>query len=169
MPSPSTPFHKIHLEIELSNSKEGIIPCVNMLCAPLLIILPTPQVLPIKLALQEALANAIEHGNLEISKAEKSAALKNDTFEALVKTRQQATTKEERKVHITMELTKSQCSFVVEDEGRGFDWRGELKSLPTETSLEELHGRGLTLITAAFDETHFNEQGNIITMTKRFF
>ena len=63
-------------------------------------------------------------------------------------------------------LTRGSATFVVRDEGPGFD----TSRLPDPTAPEnvaQVNGRGLFLIRTFMDDVRFNERGNEITMTKR--
>ena len=115
-------------------------------------------------ALTEAFANAIDHGNLELdSKLRESA---DDSYFVLGKERRQQDPFKSRRVHITARLTPTEATYVIRDEGRGFD----TKNYPDPTDPEnivKLSGRGLLLIHSFMDKVTFNETGNEITMVKR--
>jgi anti-sigma regulatory factor (Ser/Thr protein kinase) len=69
----------------------------------------------------------------------------------------------DRRVYITARVTGSDASFVVRDEGPGFDYA----ALPDPTdpeNLEKVGNRGLLLIRIIMDEVRFNAAGNEITM-----
>ena len=69
----------------------------------------------------------------------------------------------ERRVHVTVRLTPAAATFIVRDEGPGFD----VSSLPDPRDPENLtkpSGRGVMLIRTFMDEVTFNERGNEITM-----
>jgi anti-sigma regulatory factor (Ser/Thr protein kinase) len=66
---------------------------------------------------------------------------------------------------VTATLTRQQATFVVRDEGKGFD----PATLPDPTdpaNLGKASGRGLLLIQTFMDRVEHNEHGNQITMTK---
>jgi anti-sigma regulatory factor (Ser/Thr protein kinase) len=72
----------------------------------------------------------------------------------------------DRRVHVWARLKPGEATFVVRDEGPGFDHR----SLPDPTDPENLtrpSGRGVMLIRTFMDEVHYNETGNELTMIKR--
>ncbi len=93
----------------------------------------------IKLALEEALINAIKHGN----KLDKNKHVK---VEALV------TSKE---AHIT-----------IEDEGPGFI-RERVPDPTLEENLEKCSGRGILLIEAYMDSVEWTNHGRRVRMTKK--
>ncbi len=118
----------------------------------------------IGVALEEALANAILHGNLEAS----SDLRQEDESEyyQLADDRRRLAPYKDRHVHCTFKLTPSEAVFSLRDEGPGFD----PSTLPDPTDPENLGrigGRGLLLIRTFMDEVTFNEKGNQITLVKR--
>lgn len=115
-------------------------------------------------AIEEALVNAMYHGNLEVS----SHLRQEDdaTFHRLVEERRQTPPYRDRRLRVVARLTPAWAEFVVADQGPGFD----PTSLPDPTNpanLDSVGGRGLLLIRTFMDEVHFNPAGNQITMVKR--
>lgn len=94
----------------------------------------------IELALREALANAVLHGNREDSG---------------------------KKVHVCCECDSNVgVSLVVRDEGPGFD----LAAVPDPLAPENLgaeHGRGILLMRQFMDEIHYERGGTEVHMRKR--
>ncbi len=125
------------------------------------------ELMNVRLALDEALVNAIVHGNLEIASQSKGNTLDELlSFNQLVKERSQMETYNTRQVQVTTQLTQDFVSFTVEDEGQGFSWQ----SIPDSFEDVEIlanHGRGLILIHAFMSKVEFNEKGNKITMIKK--
>jgi anti-sigma regulatory factor (Ser/Thr protein kinase) len=69
-------------------------------------------------------------------------------------------------VRVSERLDPSQVTYVIRDEGEGFD----LSQVPDPTDPDNLlkaSGRGLMLIKTFMDEVTFNGVGNEITMVKR--
>ena len=125
------------------------------------------QLFQIELGLTELITNAIEHGNLAISKEDKSLALKDNTLECLYEERLKDKTLAERTATIVFKQTKTYCSWLITDQGKGFSW----KSLPNPTHLShigELHGRGVFLSKLQFDELEYFGTGNSVLVTKYF-
>lgn len=115
-------------------------------------------------ALNESLANAIEHGNLQLDSTIREAA--DGSYEQLANERRGQSPYKERKVWVTCRVTPSELTYIVRDEGPGFDFH----ALPDPTdpeNLTRLSGRGLLLIRTFMDDVRFNESGNEITMLKR--
>lgn len=120
--------------------------------------------LQVSVALREALVNAIYHGNLEVS----STLLEQGGpgFDDLIARRRREDPYRDRRVHLTATETRDEATYVVRDEGPGFDF----SSLPDPTDLANLEkpsGRGLLLIRTFMDEIRHNEQGNQLTMVLR--
>lgn len=126
----------------------------------------TVQVTDIKLALYEALANALEHGNLEITFDEKTQAMEaKGGILGLIQSRIDAGLGE-RKIRISVEYDQAAVTYRIEDQGPGFDPQSMLNKPVADTSA--LHGRGITLIRHYMDEVSWNESGNEIKLIKRF-
>jgi CheY-like chemotaxis protein len=118
----------------------------------------------VSVALGEALANAMYHGNLEVASElrEKSES----EYQKLIAERQRQKPYRERRVYVTSKETLAEVRYTVRDEGKGFD----PKKLPDPTdpaNLEKTTGRGLLLIRTFMDEVFHNDVGNQITLVKR--
>lgn len=123
------------------------------------------QCMQVAMALDEALTNAVVHGNLEVSsdlrQREDGAA-----YDRMIRQRQRELPYAERRVHIHVCATRECAKFVIRDEGPGFC----VKDLPDPTdpaNLDKHSGRGLLLINAFMDEVWHNDAGNEITLVKR--
>lgn len=115
------------------------------------------------IALQEALSNAINHGNLELD-SELRQTDEASYFE-LADQRRLLSPYAERKVLVEAKLTPQTLEFVITDQGPGFDPRTVAD--PTEKiNLERIGGRGLLLINSFMDEVSYSETGNQIRMVK---
>lgn len=120
------------------------------------------------IALEEALSNALYHGNLEISRESfeeaRAAMLAGEPFD-LVRQRSGQSPYRERTIHVQVELRPDVARFTVEDQGPGFD-TSTLPSLADAASWQRAPGQGLHLIYSLMDEVQYNEQGNRVTMLK---
>jgi len=115
-------------------------------------------------AVEEALLNAIIHGNLEVS----SELRQQDdaAYHRLAEERRHELPYHKRRVHLRATLSRNEAVFVVRDEGPGFD--PTLLPDPTDPSnLGRTSGRGLLLIQTFMDEVAYNQSGNELTMIKR--
>jgi serine/threonine-protein kinase RsbW len=97
-------------------------------------------VFSIKLALEEALVNAIKHGN-QMDRA--------------------------KKVRIAYQLLADRFDLQITDEGPGFD-PSDVPDPTAFENLERPCGRGLMLIRHYMTEVAFNERGNSVAMSKVF-
>ena len=115
-------------------------------------------------ALQEALLNAIYHGNLEVSSQLRQTNEK--VYHDLVQSRCRQPAFEKRRVHFHIKMSAAEAVYIVRDDGQGFD----PSTLPDPTdpvNLDRVGGRGLLLIRTFMDHVAHNQRGNEITMIKR--
>lgn len=116
-------------------------------------------------ALHEALLNAIQHGNLELSSDLRQMG-DEKAFRDLASIRRQQPPYRDRRVRVHAQTSKSEAVYIIEDEGPGFN----VASLPDASdpaNVGRIGGRGLTLIRTFMDEVRYNERGNRITLSKR--
>ena len=117
------------------------------------------------IALNEALLNAIQHGNLELNSDLRQED--EQVFRDLGEERRRQPPYRDRRVHVRATLSRSEAVYVVEDEGPGFD--PATVPVPSDpANLERIGGRGLMLIRTFMDEVEHNEKGNRITLRKRY-
>lgn len=117
-------------------------------------------------ALEEALLNSMYHGNLEVSSELKEKD--HQAFYALADERRHAVPWINRRIHVQVKLNPEQATFVIRDEGLGFD----PTKLPDPTDPENLarpFGRGVMLMRAFMDEVDYNEVGNQVTLRRKRF
>ncbi|HPS57839.1 MAG TPA: 7TM-DISM domain-containing protein [Spirochaetota bacterium] len=126
-------------------------------------------IMQIRVALREAIINSIEHGNLNLTFAEKTGLPDGESYFNLIKERQMDPALTEKKVSINYSLNRERVIYEISDEGEGFDYRSMLDRNPVSPENLMLgHGRGLLMITSAFDHVEFNEKGNRIVLVKHF-
>ena len=93
----------------------------------------------VEIALREALANAIIHGNHEDRR---------------------------KHVHVTCRCEPDEVSIAVKDEGKGFD-TDNLPDPTAPENIGSVHGRGIHVMKALMDEVRFEEGGVVVHMRKR--
>ena len=92
----------------------------------------------VEIALREALANAIIHGNHENPR---------------------------KHVYVRFRCEPDEVSFAVKDEGRGFDLN-KIADPTAPENTGAVHGRGVYLMRALMDEVRFEEGGVLVHMRK---
>lgn len=92
----------------------------------------------IKLALEEAVVNAIKHGN---------------KFD------------ETKRVFVSAEISRQQARITVEDQGPGFD-RTCVPDPRCDENLEKCSGRGILLIEAYMNQVEWSNRGRRISMLR---
>lgn len=120
------------------------------------------------IALEEALMNALYHGNLEISTdelREASSDLLRGPSDNIVEQRRSLAPYRERRLHVRAKVTPDVATFVIRDEGPGFA-HPEIAAAAA-TTFEREQGRGLVLMRSFMSEVSFSEAGNEVTLVKR--
>jgi CheY-like chemotaxis protein len=115
-------------------------------------------------ALEEAINNALFHGNLEIHSAQRTGDC--ELYRQLLAERLHTAPYRDRVIDIQAKFTRQDATFVVRDQGPGFN----PESLPDPTdpdNLEKASGRGLLLMRTFMDSVEFNDVGNEVTLIKR--
>lgn len=115
-------------------------------------------------ALQEALTNAIYHGNLEVS-----SDLRQDdekVYYALAEERRHLTPYRDRKVYVHARFERDEATYTIRDEGPGFDTSSLDRPIEPE-DLMRVGGRGMLLIRTFMDLVQHNSTGNEIVLVKR--
>lgn len=116
------------------------------------------------LALEEAVVNAIEHGNLELDSSLRSDdPLTEDRYEAERGRKLADPAFGGRRISIELAIRSDTARFVLGDEGSGFD----TAATSHEPSGFDVSGKGLWLIKRPFDEVSYNDKGNKLTLVKR--
>jgi CheY-like chemotaxis protein len=151
---------------DLGNDLAEVTPVVSVLethLARIALVDETSRI-QISVALREAIVNAMLHGNLGLS-----SSLKEDDPDAhdkLAEERRKVSPYRERRVRVTATETPEAVTYVVSDDGPGFD----LSTVPDPTdpaNLERTSGRGLFLIRTFMDDVTHTDGGRTITMVKR--
>jgi serine/threonine-protein kinase RsbW len=129
----------IALECSLPSEVTAISPFVDKLMLLLRNCSCVPEaVSDVEIALREALANAIIHGNHEDRR---------------------------KHVHVTCRCEPDEVSIAVKDEGSGFDIN-TVPDPTTRKNIEAAHGRGILMMKSLMDEVSFEEGGVVVHMRK---
>jgi DNA-binding NarL/FixJ family response regulator/anti-sigma regulatory factor (Ser/Thr protein kinase) len=116
------------------------------------------------IALEEALLNAMYHGNLELSSDLKQDG--SNRFYEEAQRRMHVEPFAKRKVHVDVHLDRHRARIVIRDEGPGFDIT-KLADCTSEEGMERSSGRGILMIRSFMDEVLYNSKGNEITLIKK--
>ncbi len=119
----------------------------------------------VAMALDEALQNAMIHGNLEVSSKLREGDDAN-AYYALASERRQQLPYKDRHVFVRALVTREMAEITIRDEGSGFN-PGTIPDPTDPAYLDRPCGRGLWLIHAFMDEVRHNATGNEITMILR--
>ena len=116
------------------------------------------------IGLTELIVNAVEHGNLGITYAEKSELSGMDRWLAELERRAALPENAGKFVDVRFERDHQQIRITVRDQGAGFDWRPFLE--PDPTRVFDTHGRGITIARRlSFDELEYKGSGNEVVAT----
>ena len=115
----------------------------------------------VAVALEEALLNALYHGNLEISSDLKCDG--DEPFYALARKRRYLSPYCDRRVRVVACVAPGRAAFVIADDGPGFD-AFALPNSTDPTALERPSGRGLLLMRAFMDTVQYNAVGNCVML-----
>ena len=129
--------------IELERSLPSQVAAISPLVDKLILLIRKCGCVPdgesdVEIALREALANAIIHGNHENPR---------------------------KHVHVRCRCKPDEVSIAVRDEGRGFDTHTRADPTAPE-NIGSVHGRGIYLMKALMDEVRFEEGGVVVHMRK---
>jgi len=153
------------LDFCMDNVEEHVLPLVRHLqeVTAMMGICDEVEVTQVGVALAEALGNAIEHGNLEVSGELRGNLAAHGT---LMRERRGSPPWCERRVRVEARLTREEARFTIRDEGPGFD-PVTLPDPREPANMQRVHGRGVLLMRSFMDEVTWNEAGNEVTMIKR--
>lgn len=126
-----------------------------------------PQPAAAALGLSELLINAVEHGNLGISYAEKTRLKREDRWEDEVATRLNLPEYRSRKATASFTRDEQQISFTITDQGAGFDWQKYLDFDPQRAF--DPNGRGIAMASKlTFASLEYQGCGNRVVATVKF-
>ncbi|CAK0763016.1 Response regulator [Gammaproteobacteria bacterium] len=116
------------------------------------------------LGLQELLVNAVEHGNLGITYAEKTKLMIEYRWLDEVERREADPTYRTRQVTVSLTRSPKELRLIIQDEGNGFVWEKYLELSPERAF--DPHGRGIAIARmTSFDTIEYSGNGNTVTVT----
>lgn len=122
---------------------------------------PVPDVAA--LGLWELLINAVEHGNLEITYAEKSRLLEENGLEGEIQARLTGPAFGARHARVTFQRSPEALEITITDEGPGFDWQRYVDLDPSRAF--HSHGRGIAMTRQlSFPEVSYRGRGNEVAL-----
>ena len=116
------------------------------------------------LGLHELMINAIEHGNLGISYAEKTALLEDGGWNAEIERRLGFPENKNKFGSLALKVAGEAIVIHIKDDGKGFDWREYLEYSPDRAT--DSHGRGIAASRAmSFHSVEYLGPGNEVRCT----
>ncbi len=155
------------LKIKFPTKYEHIPAMVSRLISDIAVPISGVVTLALESSLTELITNAIEHGNLEITSAEKNRSHSCYEFDKLIEERMKDPKLAGRFVTVDYHQTENYVEWIISDEGQGFDWRDVLD--PTDdANILKLSGRGIYFTKRDVDEIEYLGRGNIVRIKKYF-
>ena len=109
--------------------------------------------------LSELMINAIEHGNLGITYAEKTALMRSGAWNQEVERRLDLPENRDKFAELKFEARSQDVLIVIRDQGPGFHWREYLEISPRRAS--DPNGRGVAMARAiSFSSLDYRGSGN---------
>lgn len=122
----------------------------------------------IRVALREAIMNAVEHGNLNISFEEKTQYMMQEKYSELLFERNADPKYKDRSVDIRYSINSEYIEYRIKDCGDGFNVDKMHNTKPDEINGNNLtHGRGMMMIKNIFDEVEYISPGNEVVLKKK--
>jgi len=119
------------------------------------------------IALFESIANAIEHGNLELTEFRNDLKLQDaETYQQAYQERRNSPRYGDRRLMIEVYYGMEEIEISVADEGNGFD----VSAVPDPTmtvNLDRPTGRGIYLLKKSADRVTYNSKGSKVTFFKK--
>lgn len=123
---------------------------------------PEPQ--RVVVGMSELLINAVEHGNLGISYEEKGRLKEDGNWQEEVERRLGLPEYSSKRVTVEMHKEDDRITFIISDEGNGFDYDNFLEMDP-ERAFDN-HGRGIAMSRMlSFDELEYLSPGNRVRVS----
>jgi CheY-like chemotaxis protein len=120
-----------------------------------------PEPATVALGLTELMMNAIEHGNLAISYAQKKFWLQSEIWLTELEKRASLPEYAGRVAVAEVDCSENEVVFTITDQGSGFDWRGYLAFDPDRAC--DPNGRGIAMARqVSFSRVEYQGEGNCV-------
>ena len=160
-------LEKIECSLRLESDPETIFPFLDFLQDSLAVFYPRDVNgrISFVLAVEEALLNALYHGNLEIDRQhiQNRESKLNGRLAEMVRIRRSQSYYSRRQIIVGVSITASNARVEIQDMGSGFDVENLVRR-NGENPYETGHCRGLTLMRSLAGEAIFNDRGNQVTL-----
>ena len=111
------------------------------------------------LGLSELMINAIEHGNLAIGYEQKSVLIEQCRLEDEIRHLLTLPEYSGRSAELVLQRRDNELSFLIRDQGAGFNWQDYLEMSPERAF--DTHGRGIAMSRMlSFDRLEYRGRGN---------
>lgn len=131
----------------------------NALVAQFSQLCPIPELAA--MGLSELLINAVEHGNLELSYADKTRLKWEDGWELELARRLSMPAYRERQARVFITVDPDEIVFTIQDQGPGFEWEKYLEFSPDRAF--DPNGRGIAMARSlSFSSIEYQGSGNIV-------
>jgi CheY-like chemotaxis protein len=119
--------------------------------------------LRIRLAVEEALLNALYRGNLEVSS--RLQVSDPSAYDELVRTRMAEAPYCNRRTFVSWSISRDGMEITVRDEGPGFDPQSA-EGRSDSVDFDTVFGRGTLIMRTFMDEARYSPSGNEVTLVK---
>jgi len=111
--------------------------------------------------LAELLINSVEHGNLGVTYEEKTELIAQGAWRDEIQKRQELAEFRDKRVEVLFAREEESLSILIQDQGKGFDWRSFMEIDPARAT--DNHGRGIAQANLlSFDSLEYNDVGNAV-------
>lgn len=137
----------------------------NALVAQFSQLCPIPELAA--MGLSELLINAVEHGNLELSYADKTRLKWEDGWELELARRLSMPAYQDRQARVFIAVEPDEIVFTIQDQGPGFEWDKYLEFSPDRAF--DPNGRGIAMARSlSFSAIEYQGSGNtVVARVKR--
>ena len=153
----------MHLSLNQPSHDPHVLGPAHTVAAHQAVALKLQAQVPVVGGIVEIFVNAVEHGNLGLTYADKSALLKKDAWQAEIDRRMVLPEYRGRRVFVRLEIQPERSTLSIRDEGSGFDWQPFMEIQPERAF--DLHGRGIAMSKLmSFDEVNYSGCGNTVEL-----